>query len=129
MNNSTPPEFITWLNAKMDERGWSIRQTAKHAGISHSSISLIINGDIPSFATCAALAAAFNFPPLEVFKLAGLISDRSADNIVNAELLHLLGDLPLDEQIEILEIVRIKSKKTKENPIDRSSGTAALSNV
>ena len=113
MEKSTSPAFIAWLNEQMAKRGWSIRQTAKNAGISHSIISLTLSGETPTYSTCAALASAFEFPPLEVFRLAGLVQGDKSENLIDQEIIHLVSKLPLEDQQEILEIARMKLERQK----------------
>jgi transcriptional regulator with XRE-family HTH domain len=131
MEKSTSPAFIAWLNEQMAKRGWSIRQTAKNAGISHSIISLTLNGEMPTYGTCAALASAFEFPPIEVFKLAGLLPQGSESNLLNDQILFLFDKLPLEDQQEILQIAQIKLERQRKNSTSSShnGGAAAPSHA
>lgn len=55
--------FGSWLNAEIEGRNWSIRETARQAGISPTLITNIINlGERPSYDTCVALARALEKP-------------------------------------------------------------------
>lgn len=66
--------LAAWLNREMMQRGWSLRQIAKRAGISHTTIVKLANGiGHPEIKTCRALAQAMSVPVEDVLRLAGIL--------------------------------------------------------
>ena len=65
--------LATWLNKEIEDRGWSQRELARRANISHTTISQVI-AEVrqPSWDFCASIARALGEPVDHVFVLAGL---------------------------------------------------------
>lgn len=104
-------EFVNWINKEIEERGWSLREAARRAGISHTIISNAMSGDQPSFETCIALAKALDYPVVMVLSLAKLIDVADIKSLQLEEWVYLFEKLPLEDQEELIEIARIKLKK------------------
>jgi transcriptional regulator with XRE-family HTH domain len=67
-------DFISWLTTEIDRRGWTNTETARRAGVVQSTISLTISRKSrPGIELCRGLARAFNIPPEEVYRRAGLL--------------------------------------------------------
>ena len=65
--------LATWLNMKLQSRGWSQRELARRAGVSHTTVSQVISKvRQPTWDFCASVAVALGEPIDEVFILAGL---------------------------------------------------------
>jgi transcriptional regulator with XRE-family HTH domain len=63
----------TWLNAETKRRHWSLRFVAAEAGLSHSTVARLANGEMRGTErTCVALATVFNAPIEELLQMAGL---------------------------------------------------------
>lgn len=62
-------DLPTVIQALMDAKGWSLRQTAYKAGVSPSTLSGIINGTTPNPRrdTLEGLAQAFNLASADIF--------------------------------------------------------------
>ena len=72
-------ELTTWLSTELERRGWSIRELARRANISHTWIANVLSGQRPaSWDFCAAIAQALLKQPEEVFRLASLLPNRPA---------------------------------------------------
>lgn len=66
-------KFSEWLNAQMHERGWSMSELGRRAGVSHAQISNVINGiKPPGSKVCKGIARAFGLRDIEVLRLAGI---------------------------------------------------------
>lgn len=66
-------EFINWVNTNLQEQGWSIRELARRARISHVTIVNFLNGNRnPGEKLCHGLARAFKVPPTQILQMAGL---------------------------------------------------------
>ncbi len=70
------------LTSEMAERGWSMRELAKRAGISHSQISNIVNGQAnPGADFCLSVAHALNMSPEKIFRLAGILPPSREERV------------------------------------------------
>ena len=64
----------------MKKRNWSQRELARQAGqnASQAYISLVLAGERQiTWDFCAAVAEAFEYSPVEVFKIAGLLPSEN----------------------------------------------------
>lgn len=68
---SAPSDLIRWLDQNMKNHNWGVRETARRAGLSHPTVSDILNGIQPSEKTCKALAKLFRTSPEVVLRMAG----------------------------------------------------------
>ena len=67
-------DLTVWLSRELETRGWSLRELARRAKISPSSISQVLNGQyVPGNMFCRGIARAFQIPPEIVFRKAGLL--------------------------------------------------------
>lgn len=76
-------KFTKWLHAELEERGWSYRELERQAGknASNSKTSLTLAGKRAiTWDFCVAVARAFGYDPVGVFKIAGLLP-RKASNL------------------------------------------------
>lgn len=72
--------FARWLEKEIEAKGWTIRELARRAGLTHVTISNVLNGARnPGVDFCLGVAKAFRMPPELVFRRAGILPDR--DNI------------------------------------------------
>ena len=110
-----PPEFIKWLEGEIKERGWSIRETARRANVSHSLLSNILSlGEQPSLDTSDALAEALGKTKLELAYRSGIwdtppswwTPEREEWNV-------LFGELGESDQEELLALAKVKAKRGK----------------
>lgn len=125
MPKSVPQEFIEWLNNQMQIQGWGIRETARKANISHTSISMILGGGQPSFDTCVALAHAFGVSIIQTLVMAGLLTPPPEYSPTRAQWDDVFEKLPADDQQELLEIARLKLTRRRTDPGFRSQSNAA----
>lgn len=66
--------FVSWINTELNERGWSRSEAARRGGFSPSTLDKVIGGfSGPGPTLCRGLARAFERPPDEVFRLAGIL--------------------------------------------------------
>ena len=101
----------TWLNERIKESGWSIREVARRANISHSWISNVLSGQKqPNWDFCVAIAPVFDVPVETLFHMAGLlpqeetISDISSDELDALNLVRRAkGKEPITTGIKLTE--------------------------
>lgn len=66
--------FVSWINAELNQRGWSRSEAARRGGFSPSTLDKVIGGfSGPGPTLCRGLARAFDTAPDEVFRLAGIL--------------------------------------------------------
>lgn len=99
-------EFVEWLTEEMNSRGWGVTQLAKEAGLSHSTVSQVLNRkNGASFEFCNAIAPALGYTAEEVFRYAGLLPTHHGDKEVQ-ELNGIAKSLPHEELDNVLEYAR-----------------------
>jgi transcriptional regulator with XRE-family HTH domain len=78
MNNKTGTERIAeWLIQRCEERNLSYREASLGAGLSHGTISAILNGQPPGIHVCTKLAHYFGESPDKILRLAGHLPPES----------------------------------------------------
>lgn len=115
MVKEEPTNFVDWLHTEMEKRGWSVRQTARAGGISHTPLSYALNGDQPSYDTCAALATAFGIPREEVLILAGLLPKPPQYNPKLERIKLILSQLSENDQDEVLALIELKRDRAEKS--------------
>ena len=101
-------ELATWLNEQLQRRNWSIREAARQIGVSHTSISDLINGQMnASPEMCNRLARVFDVPAVDLFRRAGLLPPETGNEEPSLrEALHLFRELPPERRKTILIAMR-----------------------
>lgn len=103
---AVPQPFIDWLHAELDKRGWSYREAARRAGLSHGSLSQVVNGRQPGFTVCLALSKIFDYPLDQVLWMAGFIEQpQNGDPLVD-ELVHVAHSLSPKLKRTLIQIAR-----------------------
>lgn len=93
--------MANWINSKLNELGWSQREMARKAGLSHAIISKVISGQVnPTRDFCAAIAGALGERPEKVFRIAGLLPPVEG---------------PLDLDADEGELIRLYRAMTPDN--------------
>lgn len=95
--------FVEWLAAKLEERGWSIRETARRAKISHTTIADVLAGNrSPTWDFCAAIAKVLEEPPVTIFIRAGLLTVTPESERTIERLSDIIREMPIEKQQELL---------------------------
>lgn len=95
--------FVEWLAKQLEERGWSIRETARRAEISHTTIADVLAGNrMPTWDFCAAIAKVFEEPPVSIFIKAGLLSVTPESERTVERLSDIIREMPIEKQQELL---------------------------
>ena len=113
-NKIVPQRFLDWLHAELDQRGWSYRETARRAGLSHGSLSQIANGRQPGFAVCLALSRALGYPLTQVLWLAGYIERPPGHDPLLDELAHVAHPLPAKLKRTLIQIARSMNEQEEQ---------------
>lgn len=63
-----------WLSDELNSRGWSIRELARRAGISHTTVADVLSEQRkPTAEFCIAIAKALNVPEESTLRRAGIL--------------------------------------------------------
>lgn len=93
-----------WVEEQLQRRNWSLRELARQAGTSHSSMARIWDDDRSiGYRTCMDLSRALNVPPQTVLEIAGLLP-RVPEDVQDVRLLKsIYYDLPPDKRAQLVE--------------------------
>ncbi len=107
--------FVTWLDTELRNRNWNRSELARRAGISHSALSHVYTERRkPGLDVCEAIAKAFNIPPENVLRAAGLLPSKPAINELLERAEHLYSLLTRENQRKALEYLEfLKSLEEK----------------
>lgn len=95
--------FPDWLRSQLEERDWRQADLARRARIDTGLLSRIISGErLPSREVCVSISRAMDIPEQEVYRRAGLLSEKTALTERAERVMHLLGDLT-DDDVQFLE--------------------------
>jgi transcriptional regulator with XRE-family HTH domain len=119
--------FINWLNQELKERRWQQKDLAEAAGVSDSTITLVLKGDRkPGADLCNGIARAFGIPPEEVFRMAGLLPALpEEDDELARQLVEKFKRLPIEKRREVLSYVIWKIQESRfedmQGPVDNGT--------
>jgi transcriptional regulator with XRE-family HTH domain len=118
-------KFSDWIVERLNERGWSRSEAAKRGGISPSMFDKVINEtSSPGITFCKGIALAFDIPPEEVLRQAGLLPPQPETDPVLDELNYKLASLPIELREEALEYLNYLIEKQDR----KARGTNGLKN-
>lgn len=108
-------KFTDWIVQQINERGWSIRETARRAGLSASTISDVINGNAkPGTKFYRGLARAFKIPLSIVLHHAGEDPSLPEDKEQDKELLNYFHDLNYEyRRIAIGQVSKLREAQAE----------------
>ena len=103
-------KLVAWINKELDDRGWSQRELARRAPVSHTTISKVLSGERDVTRDfCVAIAKGLHEPPEKVLRLAGLLPPLpSVEDKTYWELVELAKELTREERLEIYDLMRWK---------------------
>lgn len=98
-------DLVTYLNAELAERGWSLRELARRAGLSHALISLVLSEQRDAtWDFCAKVAGALGEPPAKFFRMAGLQRPINRKEELIEEFLFYWDQLPEPQKRNLMRI-------------------------
>lgn len=101
MNN-----LAVFITTELEQRGWSMRELGRRAGVSHAQISYVVSGSAkPGADFCLAIARAFQVPPEQVLRLGGLLPALPGpeDDPALRNLVEVAKQLAAEDRQEVLE--------------------------
>ncbi len=104
-----------WINAELNNRGWSQRELGRRSSLSGATISDVIGEKTkPTWELCDKIAKTFNVPSEDLFRLAGLLPALpGTDNATAARITELVKHLPDEEKRLVLEYVEWRCEKSR----------------
>jgi len=110
-------DLASWLDEELETRGWSIREMARRAGVSHTAIASALNRKgRPSADLCVAIADALGVPAVEVVQRAGILPPDPPETAAWRRLNEMWTRLSDEDQKRILEIVETWVQKRGRQP-------------
>jgi transcriptional regulator with XRE-family HTH domain len=108
--------FVDWLETELLVRQLTRHELARRMNMSPSTLSLIWSGQRkPGVEVCKAIADALMFTDEFVFRKAGLLSPKTTDNPRFVEIAVLMEKLSEQDQMELVQIARLKVERLKSN--------------
>jgi DNA-binding XRE family transcriptional regulator len=109
--------MATWFKMQIEDRGWSLRETARRLDVSHTTIVNLVNGrSKPSVELCKRIAHTFSSSHLEVMRLAGLLDPVPPDTVRLEEVKQLFTELTGEEQDIVLAQIRALVERKQRAP-------------
>jgi transcriptional regulator with XRE-family HTH domain len=121
---SVSDKLADYINRELNARQWSVRELARRSGLAHTTINDVTAlRSNPGLEFCRSIARAFNVPPEQVLRLAGLLPPVPEETVTIAELVFLANQLPLDEQEKLVQIAKAWAGAREEETNDVSPQT------
>jgi transcriptional regulator with XRE-family HTH domain len=114
-------DFSEWLEAKLEEKGWSRSEAARRGGISASMYDKVINGHAkPGLRFIEGVAKAFKMEVYEVWKYVSE-TDSISDEITRMSQ-ELISGFQLEEtkRKAYAQLKRLADEETKHNGVART---------
>ena len=107
-----------WLIQEIKDRGWSIRELARRAELSHGTINSVLAGrSKPGIDFCLGIAKALRINPIRVFQIAEILPPAPEETPTSRELLYMFMQLDDENQKRIMSITRTFLEEEKERVI------------
>ena len=92
-----------WISEELSNKGWSGRELARRANISHTTVLDVVKGKRrPTWDFCASIAPVLGKNPAEVFALADLMRVYDEDNTLK-EITQTSKQLTIEERQDALK--------------------------
>ena len=100
-------KLSTWLNEEIRTRGWSERELARRAELSHTAVNNALTGQFRTrLDTYKGIARAFGMPLDEVLRCAGELPPRARPVEEEEEMIDLFRSLPRVKREAALHMIR-----------------------
>jgi transcriptional regulator with XRE-family HTH domain len=118
-------DFPSWLQDRLDEKGWRSTELAKRAELSDAAISRILRGERKADPdTLKALSRALKISEEDVFRAAGLLTAKAGEedgDEWDRRIQHLLNLLPIEEKKKIVKRLELESEFYEQRPPSKST--------
>lgn len=100
-------EFTEWLENEIEARGWNRNELSRRSHTDSGLISRILNEERkPGPDTLTAIAQALKIPPVNVFRIAGLLPPEPDPDPDLDQFLFIIAQLPDRERRTLLVMAR-----------------------
>ena len=104
-------KLVKWLKQEIGRRGWSIRETARRAGLSHTAVNNAMSDRAtPSLDTYRGLSRAFDTPLENILRMAGElpppVEQQRAQDPVLDEGIRILTEFPPGDLATAVRVLR-----------------------
>ena len=107
-------DFPGWLQEQLNARGWGQADLANRAGINRQVIWGWLNRrKKPTEEYLVKVANAFEIPPQEILRVAGVLPMEPNHDAITEAILHLIGDLDSATKIDVLEYAKYLKGRSK----------------
>jgi hypothetical protein len=130
-------DFIKWIITEKDKRGWDDSMLAARANLSPAIMSLVLSEQRkPGLSFCKGIAKAFNEPPENILRMAGLLPPLPAGE--NSpwldRLMTVVKRLSPQDQVEVLRYAEFRNQVTaagteEKETLEKEELKAALANL
>jgi transcriptional regulator with XRE-family HTH domain len=113
--------FADWLNGRMRIKNWSQSELARISGLTRQAINNYLSAKVnkPDEDALKALAHAFDLPPEEIFRAAGILPPNHEKPPGLEEWVYLYMTASESERQEMLEYAHFKKQR---RPVNSRSG-------
>jgi transcriptional regulator with XRE-family HTH domain len=106
-NMSKKIDFPGWLEEQLNARGWGQADLANRAGINRQVIWGWLNRrKKPTEEYLVKIANAFDIPPAEMLRIAGVLPTESNHDAITEAVLHIIGSLDNSAKVDLLEYAK-----------------------
>ncbi len=108
---SMSDSFVTWLRHEIERRKWSLRETARRAGLSHTAVrNALSSAGAPTLDTYRGLSRAFDVPLEDVLRTAevlppSVVAQRDQRPMLDAGI-RILPELPPGDLAAAVRMLR-----------------------
>jgi len=114
--------LIDWIHEGLKREGWSLRKLGKEAGVSHSTISLVLSEQQqPTTDFCIAIAKAFKASPIIALAKASIIPLLDDEETTFQEILYHMRRLPYRDRVRLIRIAQEWAREGKQNGEETNS--------
>jgi len=99
-------KLSVWLNEQIRERGWSIRETSRRAGLSHTAINNALDGQPVRLDTYRGIARAFGMRLETVLQAAGELPQQLPEVANEQEVIRLFREMPGEHRELALRVLK-----------------------
>lgn len=100
-------DFVAWLIAEIEKRGWTNSELARRAGLVPSTISMVLSEQKrPGLDFCVGIGRALGEPPEKILRLAGLLPPLPPAVEEEKEIIDIVRSLSPEGRAFILRMLR-----------------------
>ena len=115
-----------WLIQELENRGWSIRELARRAQLSHGTINSVLAGrSKPGIDFCLGIAKALHIDPVQAFRMAGILPQEPEETVSVRELVFLFDQLDEETKEEAIDYLRFLRERRNQKSVQTPQTTPA----